>query len=55
MSQREQVCARLDPEVLEIVERVAEVERRPVSQLIRNILSDWAQSTGVGRNEERAA
>jgi predicted transcriptional regulator len=36
------VSARLDPEVRKVVERVAEVERRPISNLIRNIVSDWA-------------
>jgi hypothetical protein len=36
------VSARLDPEVLEGVERVAEDERRPISSLIRNIVSDWS-------------
>jgi hypothetical protein len=39
---RDTVSARIDPEVLEVVERVAEAERRPVSNLVRNILSDWA-------------
>jgi hypothetical protein len=30
---REPICARLDADVLEIVEHVAELERRPVSSL----------------------
>jgi predicted transcriptional regulator len=37
------VSARLDPAIIEIVERVAEAERRPVSSLVRNIVSDWAR------------
>jgi hypothetical protein len=37
---REQGSARLDPEVLEVVQHVAEAERRPVSNLVRNIVSD---------------
>jgi predicted transcriptional regulator len=41
---REQVSARLDPELLEVVRHVAELERRPTSQLIRNIIADWAKS-----------
>jgi hypothetical protein len=41
MSKKEQVSARLDPEVRKVVEQVAEVERRPISNLIRNIVSDW--------------
>ena len=47
MSQRESISARLDPEVLEVVERVAERERRPVSSLVRNVLSDWAKRHGA--------
>jgi hypothetical protein len=39
---REQVSARLDPDVIEVVERVAAAERRPISNLVRNIVSDWA-------------
>jgi predicted transcriptional regulator len=42
--QREQVSARLDPDVLEIVQHVAKAERRPISNLVRNIVSDWAAS-----------
>ncbi len=41
---RDTVSARIDPAVLEVVERVAEAERRPVSNLVRNILSDWARA-----------
>jgi predicted transcriptional regulator len=44
MSKREPVTARLDPEVWKVVEQVAEVERRPVSNLIRNIVADWARA-----------
>jgi hypothetical protein len=47
--QREQICARLDREVLEIVQHVAEVERRPVSSLVRNVLSDWAKHRAPAR------
>jgi hypothetical protein len=28
---------------LEVVQHVAEVERRPISNLVRNIVSDWAK------------
>jgi hypothetical protein len=37
---RGQVSARLDRAVIEIVERVAEAECRPVSSLIRNIVTE---------------
>ena len=38
---RGQVSARLDPAVIEVIERVAEAERRPVSSVVRNIVEDW--------------
>jgi hypothetical protein len=41
---RDQVSARIDPDVLEVVERVPEVERRPISSVVRNVLSDWARA-----------
>jgi hypothetical protein len=47
MSQRESISIRLDAEVLEIMEHVAEIERRPISQLGRNILADWARTYSV--------
>jgi len=49
--QRERICARLDREVLEIVQHVAEIERRPVSNLIRNIVADWARTYSVERKQ----
>jgi predicted transcriptional regulator len=52
---REQVSARLDPDVLEIVQHVAEAERRPVSNLVRNIVSDWAASRKTEQRREVAA
>lgn len=48
---RAQVSARLDPPILEVVERAAAAERRPVSSLVRNILSDWAQAQATERHE----
>jgi hypothetical protein len=41
---RDQISARLDPQVLEVVQHVAEVERRPISNLVRNIVEDWAKA-----------
>lgn len=49
---RDQVSSRLDPDVLEMVQHVAKAERRPVSNLVRNIVSDWAKAR---EHEERAA
>ena len=40
---REKVSARLDPAVIEVIEQVAEAERRPVSSVVRNIVEDWAE------------
>jgi hypothetical protein len=51
---RDQVSARLDPEILEVVQHVAEAERRPISNLVRNIVSDWAKGRELV-SKERAA
>jgi hypothetical protein len=37
---RDKISARIDPDVLEAVERVGEVERRPISSVVRNVFSD---------------
>jgi hypothetical protein len=50
--QREQVSARLDPELLDIVRHIAELEHRTTSQLIRIIISDWARNVQI---DQRAA
>ena len=50
---RDQISARLDPEVLEVVQHVAEVERRPVGAVVRNIVEDWAKARE--RHTERVA
>jgi uncharacterized protein (DUF4415 family) len=49
---RDKVSARLDADVLEVVQHVAEAERRPISNLVRNIVSDWAKAR---RQAERRA
>lgn len=41
--QKEMVSARVNVEVLEVLEHVAAVERRPVSAVVRNALEDWAK------------
>jgi predicted transcriptional regulator len=41
---RERLTARVDPAVAEVVEHVAEAERRPVSSVVRNVLEDWART-----------
>lgn len=51
---RDQVSARLDLDVLEVVRRVAEVERRPVSNLVRNVLADWARAKQAEQQQVRA-
>jgi predicted transcriptional regulator len=43
------VSARLDPAIIQIVEQVAEAERRSVSSLVRNVVEDWAR-----QQQERA-
>jgi hypothetical protein len=52
---REQVSARLDPEIVEVIERVAAAERRPVGSLVRNIVSDWAAARREQPGEGAAA
>jgi hypothetical protein len=49
---RDQVSVRLGPELVETVEQAAAQERRTVSNLIRCVLADWAQSR---QQQERAA
>jgi hypothetical protein len=51
---RAQVSARLDAPVLEVVEHVAAVERRPVSSLVRNIVTDWARARAMQGHEAAA-
>jgi hypothetical protein len=36
---RDKVSARIDPDVFKEAGRVAEVERRPISSVVRNVLS----------------
>jgi hypothetical protein len=50
---RPQVSARVDPEVLEALAAAAKADRRPVSNLIRNVLADWVEARSAG--EQRAA
>src|SRR5262249_45981360 len=40
---RESISARLNPEVIQIIEAAAEAERRSVSSLLRNVVEDWAR------------
>jgi hypothetical protein len=51
---RDKISARLDPEISEIVHRVAETERRPVSNVVRNVLTDWARGLQTERREQAA-
>jgi predicted transcriptional regulator len=44
MSEQQRVSTRVDPEVIEVIKRVAEAERRPPSAVIRIALEDWAAS-----------
>jgi hypothetical protein len=41
-TKRNQVSVRLDERTLETIERVAAAENRPVANLLRTVLSDWA-------------
>jgi len=52
---RGQISARLDPAVIEVVERGAEAERRPVSSVVRNVLEDWASERRTQHAAENPA
>lgn len=52
--QREKLSVRVDLEVLEIVKHVAELERRPIPNLVRNVLADWARTYSPA-DRQRAA
>jgi hypothetical protein len=42
--EREFVGARIDRGAMNVVRRVAEIERRSISGVVRNVLADWADS-----------
>jgi hypothetical protein len=50
---RGRVTARLDREHIAIIERIAAVERRPVSSVVRNLLEDRLRA--LEPREERVA
>jgi hypothetical protein len=52
---RDQVSARLDADVLEVVLHVAEAERRPISNVVRNVLTDWANARRQAEQQQAAA
>jgi uncharacterized protein (DUF1778 family) len=49
---REHITLRLERELRERIEMAAAADRRPVSNLVRNILSDWIDGR---QSAERAA
>ena len=60
MSQQKtsKIALRLEPELRDRLEAAAELDRRPMANLIRNVLADWcdgrAQSGQVERSDKRA-
>jgi hypothetical protein len=50
----EKVTARIDAHTFD-VQHVAELERRPVSAVVRNALADWAQFIQQNQSTERRA
>jgi predicted transcriptional regulator len=42
MSSKEQITARVESDVVAVLDRIAEAERRPRSALVRNVLADYA-------------
>jgi hypothetical protein len=55
MSEQQRVSTRVDAEVIEVIRRVAEVERRPPSAVIRIALEDWAAARREDEPAGRAA
>ena len=55
MAEQQRVSTRVDAEVIEVIRRVAEVERRPPSAVIRIALEDWAASRRAPDNRPEAA
>ncbi len=49
---RGQISARVDPAVIEVIERVAQAERRPISNVVRNVLADWASERATVHGRE---
>jgi hypothetical protein len=45
----DQLSLRIDPVIRERLEAAAEQDRRPVSNLVRNVLADWADQPHRGR------
>jgi hypothetical protein len=43
-TRREQIVVRVEPDLREAIAAAAERDRRPVANLVRNILSDWLDS-----------
>jgi hypothetical protein len=50
-----QVSVRLDAELAATIEQAAARERRSVSNLVRNVLADWAAATRHGGGHEQRA
>jgi predicted transcriptional regulator len=55
MAKQQRVSTRVRRDVIETIARVAEVERRPPSAVIRIALEDWVASRRQGEPVERAA
>jgi predicted transcriptional regulator len=52
---RQQISVRVDDELLGVVEQAAQQERRTVSNLVRNVLTDWASERRNQHTSEVAA
>lgn len=52
---RPQISIVLEPETREVLEREAVQERRPLSNMARKVLADWAERRGAQQESGRAA
>jgi predicted transcriptional regulator len=55
MAEQQRVSTRVGREVIETIERMAEVERRPPSAVIRIALEDWAAARRAPDSRPEAA
>jgi uncharacterized protein (DUF1778 family) len=50
-----QISVRLDPDLVATIERAAVQERRTISNLVRNVIADWAAARAGGDQSRQAA
>ena len=49
------IALRLEPELRDRLEALAELDRRPMANLIRNVLADWCDRERQGERSDKRA